>query len=209
MPAYIPGELTDLIISYVATDIWVRRYRSLCACALVCRDWLPVSRHYLLKTATANLFIARVVRPEDMRPWLALVSTLILRSPSSKTGIKEPVMTRLPIYELSGRLSHLQSLSLDELDWTVQHPKECLALSQLTSVSSLSLVRCKFPSSATLRHIIAALPSLQTVSIIYCEVPTVAALLPFPMLGSRPALSDLSIHFHPSDGWASAFLGWL
>lgn len=49
MPVNLPHELTDSIIGFVRDDDDPRGSSTLLACALVCRDWVPASRHHLFR----------------------------------------------------------------------------------------------------------------------------------------------------------------
>lgn len=213
MPPYIPGEITDLIISFVAhadSDI-DNPTAALWACALVCREWLPASRRHLfedvyLTEKAYKPFITQVVYSETMRPWLASTYHLRMEGFDGRPCV--------PIYELSGRLPNLRSLSLFRLDWSAHMPllKEYVVFSQFSRLQSLSIYHCTFSSFASLRRMFTALPSLHDLSMWFvhvANVPTVAP--PVPVLGSRsrPALSSLAITFDVSQSWISTFLGWL
>ncbi|KAJ7831181.1 hypothetical protein B0H13DRAFT_1522858, partial [Mycena leptocephala] len=47
MSSQMPPELTDRIMDF----LWDSQ-PSLCACSLVCRKWLPASRHHLFDSIT-------------------------------------------------------------------------------------------------------------------------------------------------------------
>ncbi|RDX44379.1 hypothetical protein OH76DRAFT_1305780, partial [Lentinus brumalis] len=78
MSEILPPELTDRIIGFVGT----LDKKTLCSCALVCRQWLPASRLALLyyvrvdSPRTYELLVSRVLHSDGARPYLADVRVL-------------------------------------------------------------------------------------------------------------------------------------
>ncbi|RDX48110.1 hypothetical protein OH76DRAFT_699926 [Lentinus brumalis] len=79
MPRYLPGELTDRIISLVlgSTDgSDYNGYQALLSCALVCQAWLPASRSALSDCiridcrAAYDSFVQSVLPSEQWLPYL-------------------------------------------------------------------------------------------------------------------------------------------
>ena len=77
---------------------------------------------------------------------------------------RETNATRLFIHELGGQFPNLEVLGLYNLDFGIvessSSPRKFAALSAFTSVRTLTLRECKFPSFAAARYTIASMPSL-------------------------------------------------
>ena len=164
-----------MIISFlpVVATIFVSRGKLLCNSALVCRRWLPASRHHLFmhvritSNPQYNLFISKTVRSQHGRSWLSSTRLFYLyggRFDKQSDGPDKHMATRLFIHELGGQLPNLEKLDLEELDFDVMEasssPRKFAALSAFASVRNLRLRHCRFPSFAALRHALASLPSL-------------------------------------------------
>ena len=173
VPQSFPKEITDIIISFVHTG-YLDGYKPLCNCALVCRDWLPASRHYLLMDVWLrsdqqyNLSVSNVVRSPSVSPWLPSTRRITL-SPSfpgktSADGRAMCIAPRLFMRELSGRFPNLEELELINVNWDTREssipPRMFILLSAFASVRTLLLANIRFPSSGTMRCTITALPSL-------------------------------------------------
>ena len=175
VPPYIPKEITDIIISLFPTDNPVNSYGPLCNCALVCRDWLPASRHHIFVNVWLrsdrqyNLFVSNVIRSPTVSFWLPSTRRIVLfpLTHSYKTptdDMKMHVASSLFMHQLGGKFPNLEQLQLINLDWGISgrsiSPRMFIVLSAFASVRTLSLKRVRFPSSGTMRCAITALPSL-------------------------------------------------
>ncbi|RPD75544.1 hypothetical protein L226DRAFT_47778 [Lentinus tigrinus ALCF2SS1-7] len=216
MPRYIPPEITDTIIAAV------EHRHTLAMCALVCRDWLPASRTKLFRDIVIDhslsyaLLVERVLHSETMSAYLSSVCSLTilgyLGSVSSATRM-------FPI-EFAGKLQGLRELTLRRMDWTVRVPcaKWPLFLSQFRTITSLSLVGCRFSSFNDLRRMLTVLPLLSSLSIQDPSWSTVS-LEPFQQANLRsrawwPVLHKLYIKCALNrryDAWRSTetLLKWL
>ena len=164
-PPYLPGEITDIIISFLPHV--PAGYSSLCSCALVCRNWLPASRHTLFTHVVIMsdeqyvLFVSSAVRSQLGRSWLTSIRRFTLHS---RGGPSISNATRLFIHELGGQLPNLEELRLYDLNFNMiessQSPRKFAALSAFASVRTLDLGNCRFPSFAAARYTLASLPSL-------------------------------------------------
>ena len=172
----IPGEITDIIISFVADAQRAREcYPSLCSCSLVCRSWLPASRHHLFMNVDIRsdrqytLLISRVVVSVAMRPWLSSTCRLDLFFPvQNDADDSRGALSRLFAFELSGVFPNLQDLHLVNLDWTVggayPHQRIFAGLSAFSSLRTLILWQCQFPSFKAVRRTVSSFRSLEVLS---------------------------------------------
>ena len=176
VPQYLPKEITDIIISFLHPDSdWAlppNYYKPLCNCALVCRDWLPASRHHLLMDVWLdsdrqyNLFIYNVVRSPTVSLWLPSVRRIVLafsRYMKAADGHMH-ITSRVFMHQLAGRFPNLEELDLRYQDWDTREcsipPRMFILLSAFASVRTLLLEDVRFPSSGAMRCTITALPSL-------------------------------------------------
>ncbi|PIL32830.1 hypothetical protein GSI_04947 [Ganoderma sinense ZZ0214-1] len=182
MSRQFPNELFDAIISCVPTGhtgwLWPKERETLLNCTLVCRDWLPVSRHTLfsyvhLKRPTAwDSFLRSVVNAEEGRPWLASILRLQVEDGWYSHYEGDKKIPAKPVSEwrgqyvipvLAGHLPNLELLSLS-VDWDRCQPHATTfgMFSQFTSLRELRLDSCRFPSFCTFRRILVSLPALKT-----------------------------------------------
>ena len=172
-PPYFAREITDIIISFLYdSDIHVRySYEPLRNCALVCRHWLPASRHHLLMHVRLyserqyDLFFSNVVRSPLASSWLQSTryfSPYIGRTSTDGSGMK--IASRFFMHQIGGRFPNLGVLELRNQDWDTREcsipPRMFILLSTFASVRTLLLMDVRFPSSGTMRCTITALPSL-------------------------------------------------
>nr|VWP02230.1 Peroxisomal biogenesis factor 6 (ClaPEX6) (Peroxin-6) [Ganoderma boninense] len=209
----LPNELFDAIISRVparAGRLGPEEKKTLLNCTLVCRDWLPASRHALFSCVVLNSpaawdsFLRCVVNAEGGRPWLASIRQLEFNTDKWRTihndGEDVPAQ---PISEwrgqyiipvLAGQLPNLEVLWLT-VNWErcQPHPSTFGMFSQFTSLHELYLVDCSFPSFCTFRRILASLPALKALgchSVHWPSVPQPSILV----LPSRcPALQSFNM----------------
>ena len=174
-PPYLPGEITDRIISFLPEIDhrgYPHGYSSLCSCALVCRNWLPASRHTLLTDVTItsyerySLFVSRVVRSQ--LAWRLSTLRLSLQGNSSDRRPDNlahmETVTRLFIHELGSQFPNLEMLYLNELNFDTMKSspphRKFSSLSAFASVRDLTLLNCIYPSFAAVRYTLTSLPSL-------------------------------------------------
>ena len=197
-PPYLPGEITDTIISFLPEVDYDFRpgYQSLCSCALVCRNWLPASRHTLFAYVSIRnndqytLFVSSAVRSQSGRSWLSSTRRFALRGDSSDSPGSEN-STRLFVHELGGQFPNLEGLSLNKVYFSSgissPSPWKFASLSAFASVQVLKLFSCRFPSFAAARYTLISLPSLVYLSLQDTTWPTArGSEPPLPFLrGSR------------------------
>ncbi|RPD61349.1 hypothetical protein L227DRAFT_652628 [Lentinus tigrinus ALCF2SS1-6] len=188
MPAYIPPEIIDDIISAVSVDR--DRYpgyytlakmcaHTLAMCALVCRAWLPRSRARLFEVIcirnqhSYDMLVERVVWSETMSKYLPSVNSLYLEDDSEHSLSSA---ARLFLIEFTGKLPGLRELYVNHLDWTHQQPcvKWPLLLSQFRTITYLRLDDCRFSSFNDVRRLLTALPLLSTLQISLLRWPMVS-----------------------------------
>lgn len=200
MPFNIPGEVTDRIIGFIDD------HSCLCHCALVCKDWLPASRHQLFSAVyvrdgliahtprslkhgdahESSFFLEHVLRSQSMWPWLASIRRL-------RSEAERPI-----IHELATHAPNILWLSLTECDWCEYpvHRAASLVPSKLASLRELFLGNIKCPSFLFFRRFIAALPTLDTLKLSNPSWPPPSdlSLSLFPQ--QRPVLRNLQVVEH-------------
>lgn len=228
--ARFPNEIFDVIISSVAPTptgrLTPQERCTLRNCTLVCRDWLPASRHALfsavvLTTSAAwDSFLLWVVNAQEGRPWLASIHRLEFIDKGSryypqsdgKDTSSEPTSAwrgQYVIPVLAGHLPNLKYLSLS-IDWIrcPPHPTTFGMFSQFKSVCELQLLSCRFPSFSTFRRVLVSLPALK--SLVCMDVDWSHAPQPSILVipSKRPALESLRISL-PCRSCTLAVLEWL
>ena len=141
----LPPELTDRIIRDVD-------HRTLPACALVCHSWIPASRYALFREARVrnstsyDLLVSRVLLSESMRPYLSFVRKMKLQNGHGSHMRREPWLSFFQLFV--GHLPNLNTLVLGGTSWEEHppHPNTSLLSSTFTSIQTLELRTCKFPS---------------------------------------------------------------
>ncbi|CCM01332.1 uncharacterized protein FIBRA_03381 [Fibroporia radiculosa] len=162
-----PPEITDLTIDLLNGD-----WQSLYNCALVCRAWFPRSRYNLLrnirltKHSEALMLMHRFREaciPEDQSPReLSIVED---HAPDSR-----PFVHTVPsIFLRTTSSMMLESLSIDGIRWREGvvppgHPFWS-SLSQLTSLTSLTLDNCRFVNFRQFQRLVYVLPQLSHLKI--------------------------------------------
>ena len=179
-PPYLPGEITDIIISFIPdsdVDIYGSRpgYSSLCSCALVCRNWLPASRHTLFTHVEIRsdeqyaLFVSSAICPRPGPSWLLSTRRFSLHGQQWR-GLSIPNAQILFIHELGGQFPNLEELHLQNLEFYMPFvpfpsPRTLAALSAFASVRIVVLRSCSFSSFAAARYTITSLPSLTDLTV--------------------------------------------
>ncbi len=227
MPPSLPPEIIDEIIASISDETLRESNRTLLNCALVCRDWLPASRSQLLNfldltTNTAyDSFVENVLHSDRLEPCLASTESVWLTDPSEydeppTQGDAARGWTYRFVHDFAGHLPNLESLTIEEADWTTGrplHPRAHLALSRFSSLKQLSLSDCKLPSAQTMRRMVSTLSgSLEELELTNVTWPiargetsaTYATRVP------GPALNTLHLSCRRGDNDCLApFLRWL
>lgn len=226
MSPKLPNELVDAIICFVAESRWLSSEdkQTLRSCTLVCRDWLPASRHALFSDvaltgpAAWDSFVRWVVDAEEGRPWLASIHHLKFtdrwyRYRSSGSDVPpEPIsgwrgQYVVPI--LAGHLPNLEFLSL-RVDWVrcEPHPTTFVMFSQFRSLREVRFTWCRFPSFGAFRRVLVSLPALK--DLICAEVHWPSAPQPsiLAVQTSQPAIEILRLSI-PCRSCTLAVLEWL
>ena len=221
----LPNELVDRIISSIAEASWLspEERHTLCNCTLVCRDWLPASRHALFSDvelvgpAAWDSFRLWVLDTEEGQPWLSSIYYLTFKDrrrlnkgeevPASEAASGWRGQCVLPV--LAGRLPNLQYLSLT-VDWVQcpPHPATFGMFTRFTSLRVLRLVGCRFPSFIAFRRIIASLSALKDLMCMEVHWPSGPQPSVLSVPSRHPALHSLYI-FTPCGGCTLAILEWL
>ena len=124
MPPFIPGEITDAIISLA----WHNK-RTLCACCLVCQSWLPASWHHLFSTinlaeATYDKLVERVLRQPHMCASLTSVYEVRVVRRGKQSDYPPELLSRKWsrfLYDFSGHLPNLAEITLYDVDFRLAH----------------------------------------------------------------------------------------
>ncbi|RPD61425.1 hypothetical protein L227DRAFT_68629 [Lentinus tigrinus ALCF2SS1-6] len=189
MPHYIPPEITDAIISAVASeDMFVdgARTHTLAMCALVCRAWLPRSRAKLFEVVwisnqrSYDLLVERVLRSETMSRYPTSVNGFHIYNENAEGSLGSAA--RLFLVEFAGKLPGLRDLFVLDNDWTLQRPsvKWPLLLSRFHTITTLRLENCRFSCFSDVRRLLTALPLISALDIWYLTWPTVSQELHLP-----------------------------
>jgi len=155
----VPPELSDYIVDYLHDDP-----RSLAACCLTCRDWLPSARYHLfssivLHSAQSCEAFARLLEPS---PHLGFyVRELNLTKLGAKTQVGSPKAEKhLP--SIMTRLQLVQTLGVSLLDmgnFVDSSVEFC------TSVTELQIQYCAFASFEDFLQTFSSLPRLENLTL--------------------------------------------
>nr|GAT45637.1 predicted protein [Mycena chlorophos] len=147
----LPPELTDTIISNIKHKPTLR------SCALVCRSWVPASRHALFTTLSA--------RGDDIGALLALLSTAENTVKRQFQRVELSFAENGPtqaLIRLFPECAALRKLRLDSTMYYYDFP----VVSQLTH---LELSKIQFGSFAHFLALLSRLPSLKSLKLEYIE----------------------------------------
>ncbi|RPD61343.1 hypothetical protein L227DRAFT_574411 [Lentinus tigrinus ALCF2SS1-6] len=207
---HLPGEITDIIISYVDDN------STLCSCMRVCREWAPASRAVLFEEisikspSSYDLLVQRVLHSASLKSYLQYTRTFRI-----DPLYPDPVAhSCLLFWDMAGHLPALRTLTLGSLDWSKQgqgpRATEPLLLSQFGQLRRLSLRDCRMLSFNYLRRVLTAAPWLYDLSLFHVTWPSVPPLNPFfPQIYQRPAFGRLSIYFAIQDAVTDSLFSWL
>lgn len=178
----LPPELCDLVIGWLEGDGEILR-----ACALVCRSWLPASRHhlfqavYLFHETQYKLFTHRILQDQNMKPYLDSMRGLTIwphpeplpnQLPSGDEGAYRRTLSRSFFFLFGGRLPSLEVLTLVNLDWKdLPRPSEPLLLSTFPSITTIQFSACYLPSFSFLRRALMAMSSLTHLIVEHVQWP--------------------------------------
>ncbi|KAF7288410.1 hypothetical protein HMN09_01393500 [Mycena chlorophos] len=150
-PQALPPELTDTIISHISHK------PTLCSCALVCRSWVPASRHALFTTLSA--------RGDDIESLLALLSTAENTVKRQFQRVELSFAENGPtqaLIRLFPECAALRELRLDSTMYYYDFP----VVPQLTH---LELSKIQFGSFAHFLALLSRLPGLKNLKLEYIE----------------------------------------
>ncbi|KAF7310282.1 hypothetical protein MIND_00402200 [Mycena indigotica] len=208
MAVALPPEITDSIIEqiYLSASPPSASFPTLRACSLVCRAWLPASRHHLpsklsLSPLNFRLFVRHVETPENTL--FAYLRELQVSSPLNPVHLRTLV-------DLLGRFSVLAVLKLTQSPIAFEFPPvQCL--------TSLELRHVRFDTFDRFTQMLRCLPNLRRL----CVAQVVWAsnsgeifeALPLPVAEGPPIELELfEFDLWPADeGFGSQryFLSWL
>ena len=170
---YFPPEITDAVIMAVG-NVRKEDRQTLLACCLVCRAWLPASRTHLFGyiAITRNwhrytLLVDSVLHSDTMSRYLASIHTLHFGAFTEKSDRSGGFNLQFLI-EFSGRLPGLRTLTLlfVRLDEDVTYRRWPLLFSRFPTITSLALHYGRFYSPTDLRRMLAALQSLEQLTLL-------------------------------------------
>lgn len=160
----LPVEVIEHIITFLrpesrvlspSTNSELESRSTLCACSLLCRALVPISRRTLFET---TIIISRITLTSlasaahhlSVKFWLEVVRELRIY------GDAFDVMP----HQLARRVPRLQVISIGNLDWTYRcpHPSFFACISQFRSVTTLRLFTGQFRAFQQLQNLICALP---------------------------------------------------
>ena len=165
----LPPELIDYILSFLRKDS-----RTLCACACVCKDWLPISRAHLFASITFKTphvytaFVEQVTGSLCMHKHLEHVRGMAIVSPD---GFVNQYLADKFLRDMHGNLPNLCVLRISRVDWGHLVTSDTYRLldagapSPFPRLTKLAITRAVFPSESVLTRLIVSLPSLTNLSL--------------------------------------------
>ncbi|KAK0503999.1 hypothetical protein EDD18DRAFT_483696 [Armillaria luteobubalina] len=190
----LPIEIWEQIIGSL------NRYdrRSFCTCCLVCRSWVPISRHYiydtifLLSSSQVAKFLKSLICVEAT-PIGLYVSILKLHEGSGRSP-REHLWFSKALPTLSQCLPNVTNLTVDCIVPDTFDPSSWSALlNGFLQVTSFSLFLCRFTSPTEVLQLIASFPrmsSLQITRLGFIEDPR--RLVTDSMISPPPQLALLN-----------------
>ncbi|PCH33762.1 hypothetical protein WOLCODRAFT_112452 [Wolfiporia cocos MD-104 SS10] len=169
---FLPPEISDYILDYLHDDT-----RSLAACSLTCRDWVPTARYHLF--ASVTLHSARLC---------AAFANLVQRSP-----LIAPYVRELNVSKLS---KHAESDSL-----LVERTLRTI-LTRLEQTHTLSVSLLNAQSIAIMQSSLTRNPSVTELHLQFCEFATFGDVI--DLLSAFPELESLALR---GVSWGDASLG--
>ena len=215
----VPFEISDQVIGCLNPMIDADR-STLLSCALVCRQWLPASRHQLSErislwgTAPYVRFINHVLHSDTIHRFLQYTKEVLLFYPdydgssnyrhvgrsTTQAASDSSSLFRLFLVYTASHMPKLETLNIQFADWRYTLPlaQEPFLFLKFPVLTDLSLRNCSLPSLHFLRCMLKSLPQLQTLSLSAVRFKT----SPVPLSGS--VAIQLSLKLHPTSANASA-----
>ncbi|KAK0464520.1 uncharacterized protein EV420DRAFT_1048485 [Desarmillaria tabescens] len=194
-------------LSILPIEIWeqiigsLNRYdrRSFCACCLVCRAWVPISRHYiydevfLLSSSQADKFLKSLYL--EATEIGLYVNSLSLHEGTGRNP-REHLWLSKALLTLSRCLPNITNLTIDCVVPDTFDPSSWAALlNGFPNVTSFSLLSARFTTPTEALQLIASFPrmtSLYVQRLDFIEDPR--HVVTNSMIIPPPALSTLSVH---------------
>ena len=167
---HLPVELTDICIDQLHND-----KRSLSACGLTCKAWLPASRYHLFSDV--------LLRPNDYTPFSELleapssysvasvVRRLIFYNSSPIPRWPKQDIVRTHLHRIITLLQGVRCIKLSNYQFEASRMDNLIAaLSNFSNLQHLELDRIKFEAFEHPIDVIHALPTLKSISVhnLYC-----------------------------------------
>jgi len=156
----VPYEIFDHIIDFLRPD-----HQSLASCALVCRSWLPRSRHLrfsdtVVKAGQVDPFVELVASPVSTFP--ACIAALIIRYRISWHGRKRWSLSP-SMWKAITRLRRLRSLEIHHADILHVSPEV------ITSLRRLAIYHSTFNTEYQLFEMLRGVPFIEDLSLSYLD----------------------------------------
>jgi hypothetical protein len=190
----LPPEIMDAIIGQLHDD-----RAALATCALVCRSWVPASRHHLFSKVT--------IRPGDLSGASDLLSSTscTITSAVEYLTLNQFNLFRSDVWEVVGKLSRITRLRLYDGGMDVSHPPALAPL--LCNLEALDLEDVYFRESSPFHSLLRHCPHLRHLSFSGLRFRT-AKHLSSTAGALVPRLTSLSVHPAPLDylvrDWSTA-----
>ncbi|KAF9480974.1 hypothetical protein BDN70DRAFT_578100 [Pholiota conissans] len=160
----LPTEVVDIIIDFLHND-----KRSLAACSLVARNWLPSSRYHLIPSISTSFPITDNLLNLVNSPHSMLVSSIRKISLVSATGdwftskMDANTTETITFLEFAERFRRLHAFEFLRFDWrSVDH-----RIPQSNNITKLAMLSCVFDSCAQYFAVLSSLPALEDLSTFY------------------------------------------
>ncbi|RPD56785.1 hypothetical protein L226DRAFT_574135 [Lentinus tigrinus ALCF2SS1-7] len=165
----LPPELEDYILSFLRKDS-----RTLCACARVCKEWLPACRAYLFDNVSFKTprsytaFVEQVLGSLRMFAHLEMVHGIAIMSPG---GFMNRYLADTFLRDMHGNLPNLRILRISHIDWShllTSHTYKLFdanATPPFPRLTKLAITHAVFPSERVLAQLLVSLPNLASLSL--------------------------------------------
>jgi hypothetical protein len=182
--ARLPPELMDTIIKLLRDD-----RAALATCALVCRSWVPASRHHLFYNVT--------IGPGNLTDISYLLSSMscTISSAVEHLALEELDLFRFDVCEVVGKLSHINRLWISGANMVVFPPPTLAPL--LCNLETLHLSVVHFVGSGPLCSLSNHCPQLRSLSFSFISLVTAEQPLSSPAGARMPRLTSLALNESP------------